>query len=488
MLKSNKLKIIILTFLLFIIPFIFILINGRTYIYKVQINQNVKNIDEIVIEVDQDKEIIEILNKEIDNGILKLELKSISKGKVFINVNYSDLSYLEAFYVHNFGIITQDHYFGRSSGDIIIPICLLLYIVSILYILIIEYKRNINDNIYQYKNITYLGVIIFLIFNLLDRIFGLTSYSGLINSIQDIVGSVQYFSVVTLPIAVIAFIFVTISNIVLLKREGFTWKNTLGTILGVLLIVVTFIPELFSNIFNDSTWINLHNENGIGLYIYTFFETFIYLIVSYIECILLGTIILVIKSSKRIPKFNKDYIIILGCMIKKDGSLTPLLKSRVERAIEFAKMQKLHTGKDIIFIPSGGKGNDEIISEAEAMEKYLIKQGISKKNILIENKSTSTYENINFSNNIIKEKNKDAKIAFSTTNYHVFRSGIIASNQGVSVEGIGSKTKSYFWINAFIREFIATLYSEKKRHLIIILYIVLFSIIMISIMYLSAVA
>ena len=56
-------------------------------------------------------------------------------------------------------------------------------------------------------------------------------------------------------------------------------------------------------------------------------------------------------------------------------------------------MQKEKTGKDIIFVPSGGKGNDEVMPEAEAMQKYLIEQGISKKNILVENKSTNTIEN-----------------------------------------------------------------------------------------------
>ena len=47
-------------------------------------------------------------------------------------------------------------------------------------------------------------------------------------------------------------------------------------------------------------------------------------------------------------------------------------------------------------------------------------------------------------------KNYDPKIAFSTTNYHVFRSGVFASRQGIRAEGIGAKTKIYFWINAFI--------------------------------------
>ena len=41
-----------------------------------------------------------------------------------------------------------------------------------------------------------------------------------------------------------------------------------------------------------------------------------------------------------IPEFDIDYVIILGCKIGSDGSLTPLLKGRVDKAIEFSKMQK----------------------------------------------------------------------------------------------------------------------------------------------------
>ena len=174
-----------------------------------------------------------------------------------------------------------------------------------------------------------------------------------------------------------------------------------------------------------------------------------------------------------------------GCMIKKDGSLTPLLKSRVDRAIEFSKMQKSATGKSIVFVPSGGKGSLEIISEAEAINKYLLDQGISKDSILIENKSKNTYENIKFSNELIKKTNKNANIAFSTTNFHVFRAGIIASNQNIKIEGIGSKTKAYFWINAFIREFISTLYSEKRKICKVMFLITISIIIIITLTFIS---
>ena len=231
----------------------------------------------------------------------------------------------------------------------------------------------------------------------------------------------------------------------------------------------------------QSQIINIYNLNGPGPYIYNLLEAIVYLTIAYLECVLIGTVVVAIKSVKKKLEYNKDYVIILGCQIKKDGSLPPLLKGRVDKALEFRNKQLEETKKDLIFITSGGQGSDEPISEAEAMKNYLVDNGIKEKNILLDDKSTSTYENLKYSYNLVKDKN--ANVIYSTTNYHVLRAGLIATEQGLKLEGIGSKTKSYFWINAFIREFIGTLYSEKKKHILFFLLMVIVLIVMILITY-----
>ena len=77
------------------------------------------------------------------------------------------------------------------------------------------------------------------------------------------------------------------------------------------------------------------------------------------------------------------------------------------------------------------------------------------------------------------------KAAFSTTNYHVFRAGLTAREQGENLEGIGSPTKRYFWINAFVREFIATLVAEKKKHMLIVACLTLLILCAVIVKYLS---
>lgn len=76
---------------------------------------------------------------------------------------------------------------------------------------------------------------------------------------------------------------------------------------------------------------------------------------------------------RKVP-YNKDYIIILGCAIRKDGTLYPLIQGRVDHAIDFWEKQYQATGKKAVFVPSDGQGDDEIIAEAKAMERYLLKK------------------------------------------------------------------------------------------------------------------
>ena len=481
-----KLKLFILAIILTLISLIFMILNGNTYSVKINNIKEECSIEELNIKI-EDENVVKCVDKSLENGTLIIKLESVSKGKSYVDIDNNE-DYFASFsiYVHNFGIITFNEYLGDSNGSFIIPISIIVFLSYVLYFLIISYKENKNENMYQYKNIAYLGIIIFIIISIISQLLALANYNGLISTINAIL-SLFSFTTFLLPIAFVVSILVIISNISLIRKEGFKLRNILGILLGIVLCFSSVLPEILYNMLYSASWIDIHNQNGIGLYVYNFIETTIYISITYIECILIGTIIMGINAAKYIPKFDKDFILILGCQIKKDGTLTKLLKGRVDRAIEFSKMQKEKTGKDIIFVPSGGKGNDEIMSEAQAMKNYLIEKGIKENNILIEDKSKNTFENIKFSNKLINDKVKNAKIAFSTTNYHVFRAGIIARNQNVNIEGIGAKTKSYFWANAFIREFIATLFSEKKKHIAIVCCIIVLALFIVVLKYISTI-
>lgn len=467
----------LLFLLLSIITSAVILIFGKTNTLEFEFLENANP----QISFENESGEIEVLEERTENNKYIIKIKSKKPGKVFFTFTNGNYEKNDMLYIHKSMIITRNTYFGNSNGAIIIPISLSIILIYTLYLLIKRYNYCIKDNLYQYTNIAYLGIILFMLFCTIDNFFSIINYNGLFDTINRIISSISEISMVLFPIALITFILVTISNINLIIKEGRSLRNLFGVFLGIFLCILTVLPDLLYSYLLKTQVIDIFNQNSIGPYLFSFFESFIYLTITYLECVLVGTIIIAIKSVKKKVEFNKDYMIILGCQIKKDGSLTPLLKGRVDRAIDFRNEQFEATRKDLIFIPSGGKGEDEIISEAEAIKKYLVEQGIKEENILKEDKSTNTFENINFSNKLIKDK--DAKIAFSTTNYHILRAGLIATEQGLKLEGIGSKTKAYFWINAFIREFIGTLYAERKKHIIAFILILIFLSIMISITY-----
>lgn len=476
--KHSVKRLCLLSLILIIISTLIIIFMGRTYTVKFRTFA-----DDCKIKLENKTGEVEIIDEKKENNEYTVKVKAIKSGKVDLNFIQNDYNSMVMLYVHKNLVITDNNYFGKSNYSEVIPISLSIILIYILYLLIKKYRYHITDNLYQYKNIAYLGIIIFLSFLTLNNIFSIFNYQGLFETVNMIINSINLVSFVLLPLALITFVLVTISNINLIKKEGWSLKNLLGLFLGLFICISTILPDYIYGILLKSGKVNIYNLNSMGPYIYNFIESLVYLTISYLECILIGTIIIAIKSVKKHVKYNKDYIIILGCQIRKDGTLTPLLKGRVDKSIYFRNKQLENTGKDVIFIPSGGKGDDEIISEASAMKKYLLDQGIDNKNILLEDKSKNTYENIKFSNQLVKKEN--ANIAFSTTNYHVLRTGLIATSQGLKLEGIGSKTKVYFWINAFIREFVGTLYFERKKHLIVFILMMLTLMIMIGITYIA---
>lgn len=153
------------------------------------------------------------------------------------------------------------------------------------------------------------------------------------------------------------------------------------------------------------------------------------------------------------------YIIILGAGIRSE-EVTPLLKSRLDKALQYQTKQK----EKIKFVVSGGQGPDEPVAEAFAMRKYLLSQGIPNQQIIYEDKSTTTLENLLFSKKLIEQDWEEAAsplILFSTSNYHVLRAAMYARKAKLKAEGIGAPVAFYFLPTALIREFIALLVKYK---------------------------
>lgn len=129
-----------------------------------------------------------------------------------------------------------------------------------------------------------------------------------------------------------------------------------------------------------------------------------------------------------------NYAIVLGAKINAGGAPSKALKYRLDAAYEYAMKYP-----QIQLILSGGQGADEDMPEAVAMKNYLLKRGLAENRLIVENQSTSTYENIKFSSAKIPLNEK--KITIISNDFHLARAKMIAANLGFNeVDVVAAKT------------------------------------------------
>ena len=166
--------------------------------------------------------------------------------------------------------------------------------------------------------------------------------------------------------------------------------------------------------------------------------------------VFLGTLGILIFYGNSVPKPAANYMIVLGAQVRgKTPSYN--LARRLDAAYEYLKKNP-----ETIVILSGGQGEGEEISEAEAMAIYLEEKGISRQQMILEDQSRNTHENIMFSRE--KMENEQAEVIVVTNNFHVFRGVKIAKKQGLTnVQGLGSPVMWFTIPNMYVREVFAVL-------------------------------
>lgn len=163
------------------------------------------------------------------------------------------------------------------------------------------------------------------------------------------------------------------------------------------------------------------------------------------------------------PKKSKDeanYILVLGAGLNNGNELSLTLKDRLDTTLKCIK----EYNKDSYIAVSGGQGGDETVSEASAMKKYLVENGVEEKKIIMEDKSTNTFENFKFSKEKLEEhsnkKVKELKIKVITTDFHALRSRLLAKRNGYGeMVFYSSKTVSYLIPIFYVRESVALVKS-----------------------------
>lgn len=120
-----------------------------------------------------------------------------------------------------------------------------------------------------------------------------------------------------------------------------------------------------------------------------------------------------------------------------------------------AALEVLEDNPGAVCVASGGQGKGELISEAEAMRRYLTGRGISDERILIEDKSVSTYENMSFSAEILREQGITGNIVIVTNEFHQYRASVFAKREGLETGAHSAATKIANLPNYWVREWAA---------------------------------
>ena len=271
------------------------------------------------------------------------------------------------------------------------------------------------------------------------------SYLFYKNGYENVQLAFYVFAFIVLPLLIfLSGIFLIYNGVILLKREGRSKTNYLSMGLGFLILLFFGIVALRLTNTSDLFYTN-HLINLIFLFILYSYFIFGFAFAGF----LLYSILYLIIPKKK----HYDFIIIHGAGLLDGEKVTPLLKRRIDKAVE-----AYHNSKNphIKIIASGGQGVDEKISEAQAITNYLLTEtDVPRDAIILEDQSRTTYENLLYSKKLGEKLVASPQFLFVTNDYHVFRTSTYARKLKMKGDGLGCRTAGYYIPSAFIREYVA---------------------------------
>ena len=152
-----------------------------------------------------------------------------------------------------------------------------------------------------------------------------------------------------------------------------------------------------------------------------------------------------------------DAIIVLGAQVKPDGEPSVQLGWRLDTAAEAYKKHPCPV------VTCGAQGSDEPAPEGEVMRDYLVAAGVPAEDILVDNASTNTRENI--ANAAALLNGRAARVLIVTSDYHLPRAIALAEDCGLDATGLGSATLPEYWLKNHAREALAYVKYWLQKYL-----------------------
>ncbi|EWM11375.1 YdcF family protein [Kutzneria sp. 744] len=258
---------------------------------------------------------------------------------------------------------------------------------------------------------------------------------------------------VGVPLTVVALtVFLFVNGFTMIRREGLRASSVLTTLAG--LVIVGFGALSLLALGSRNTVLISLTISVAGMLFY----------VSFVFCCFLAYSVFYGRVRQR---RDVDFVVVLGAGLIR-GEVSKLLAGRLDRGRQVWERVRGRGGSPLM-ITSGGQGADEPVSEARAMADYLISTGVPAGAVLLEDKSTTTLENLTFSRRIMLEDRPDYRCVIVTSNYHVLRAALYARRAKVNGQVLGAPTARYFWPNAFLREFVAVLVENRWKNIVLCL-------------------
>ncbi len=173
--------------------------------------------------------------------------------------------------------------------------------------------------------------------------------------------------------------------------------------------------------------------------------------VAIVAAVCAATLFLLSHGASDTAKCDEDVLIVLGAGVH-GTEVGENLRRRLDSAVSYREKNP-----QVLIVVSGGMGPQEEITEAQAMEEYLISRGVPKENILKEDKASSTYENFTFSKKLLDERFGEKYTAsFVTNEFHIYRAHGIAKRAGFKrITHIHARTNAFTVISNCMRECLA---------------------------------
>lgn len=219
----------------------------------------------------------------------------------------------------------------------------------------------------------------------------------------------------------------------------------IGSLTGTLVFVMVIIYGLF--IRQIHVWIK-HRWQGGG----KVFLLAVGIICAALICTACVETVLMIRAANNRPPANTTAVV-LGCSVK-GTSPSRVLQERLDAAYTY-----LQENPEAVCILSGGQGEGEDITEARCMWNYLTEKGISSERLFLEEKSTTTIENLEFTKEIIQREGLSEDIAIITSEFHTYRASLIAEDLELNSYSVPGRT---FWVLLpiyYVRELYGILYQ-----------------------------